>query len=356
MRPHPPSGLGGRTDASPVEDRLNAFVYFFQMKVTTALAVLAFAAAAEPVLGEPGYGPSYGPPKPLPPPSFAYNKPPHGAAAKYPPPPPVPGGQFNKNEMYSKYNPHGVGLQRGPPPPAFVKYPPPSAPPSGKLQYHQQQQHHQQQQPHQYQQQQQQQQPHQYQQQQQQQQQLRGGPNFRPLGPQFQSKPQLFVNGGGVPHQRPIGIEQRVQNVQQRPSPKITNIWSGPKLSGPPDFQRINVVVPTPVGTPLPPAAPVALAAAPAAAAAAAAPVTVVATPIVPAPVPEKHHRPPYVINSDDERGPIKTIPAPNLNPADRPVNFQEQLYRARQHQQQSYVQPVDNSIADDNKQLYQVT
>lgn len=323
------------------------------MKVTTVLAVLAFAAAADPVLGEPGYGPSYGPPKPLPPP-FAYNKPPHGAAAKYPPPPPPPGGQFNKNEMYSKYNPHGVGLQRGPPPPAFAKYPPSSAPPPGKLQYHQQQHHQQQQpqQPHQYQQQyQQQQQQQQYQQQQQQQQQLRGGPNFRPLGPQFQSKPQLFVNGGGVPHQRPIGIEQRVQNVQQRPSPKITNIWSGPKLSGPPDFQRINVVAPTPVGTPLPPAAPVALATS---AAAATAPVTLVATPIVP--VPEKHHRPPYVINSDDERGPIKTIPAPNLNPADRPVNFEEQLYRARQHQQQSYVQPVDNSIADDNRQLYQVT
>lgn len=323
------------------------------MTVTTVLAVLAFAAVAEPVLGEPGYGPNYGPPKPLPPPPpFAYNKPPHGAAAKYPPPPPVLGGQFNKNEMYSKYNPHGVGLQRGPPPPTFAKYPPP---PSGKFQYHQQQHHQpQQQQPQQQQQQQQyqqqQQQPHHYQQQQQQQQ-HRGGPNFRPLGPQFQSKPQLFgVNGGGVPHQRPIGIEQRVQNVQQRPSTKITNIWSGPKLSGPPDFQRINVVAPTPVGTPLPPAVPVALATS--AAAAAVAPVTLVATPIVP----EKHHRPPYVINSDDERGPIKTIPAPNLNPSDRPANFEEQLYRARQHQQQSYVQPVDNSIADDNKQLYQVT
>lgn len=283
------------------------------MKV--AIAVLAIVATAELALGEPGYGPSYGSPKPLPPP-YGYNRPPNGAPAKYPPAAVPSAGYFNKNDAHSKYNPHGIGLQRGQPSqsPNFSRYPP--APPSaGKLQYQQQQQsqqnhHHHHQQPA----------------------QRHGAPNFRPLGPQFQSKPHQFV-ANGAPSQGSAGLEQRIQTAQQRPSPKITNIWPGPKLSGPPDFPRFT-------------------APAPVAAAPAVAPVTQASFPVpVRVPFPEKP-RPSYIINSDDERGPIKTIPAPNLNPADKPANFEAQLYRA-QHPS-PYVQPLDNTITDD-KQSYQV-
>lgn len=296
----------------------------FQMKV--AVTILALVATAELVLG----GPGYGPPQPLPSPQKY--RPPNGAPipAKYPS---FPGGPFGKNEFYSKYNPHSLppGL-RGPQqlPPSFGKYPPPS---SGK---------HQQQQQHQLQNTIQQQQQHYHHQQQQQQQQLQKphhAPNFRPLGPQFQSKPHLQAQNG-FPVQ-----DQRVQASQPRPSPKITNVWTGPRPqqqpAGPPDFpSRFPSTV------------------AVAATAAAASGHVGVATP---APYAEKvqQSRPSYIINSDDERGPIKTIPAPNLNPADRPADFEEQLYRAQhqQHQQhqQSYAQPLDNSITDD-KQSYQVT
>jgi len=140
------------------------------------------------------------------------------------------------------------------------------------------------------------------------------------VGPQFQSKPHLLQNGAPQQGQINSGPEQRVQSVPSRPTPKITNVWTGPKLSGSPDF---------------PPRFPDASSLAP----------------VTTAPFPEKHSGP-YIINSDDERGPIKTIPAPNLNPADKPANFEEQLYRA-QHQQ-SYVQPLDNSIAEE-KPSYQV-
>lgn len=300
------------------------------MKV--AITVLALVATAELVLGEPGYGPSYGSPKPSPP-QYGYNRPPNGPhnQAKYSPPP--SGGYFNKNEVHSKYNPHGVGFQRGQPaqPHAFSRHPPPQ--PSGKLQYQQQsQQHHH----------------HRSQQQPNQQPPHHGGPNFRPLGPQFQSKPPLPFSNGAPPHgPAAVGLEQRIQTAQQRPSPKITNIWSGPKLSGPPDFPRFT-------------------APAPVTAAPAIAPVTQASFPVpvrVPAPAPAPVHapvhvpflekpRPSYIINSDDERGPIKTIPAPNLNPADKPANFEEQLYRAQRPS--PYVQPLDNTITDD-KQSYQV-
>lgn len=287
-----------------------------QMKVA-AFAVLVIAATAELVQG----GPGYGPPKPLPVP-YAYNRQPSGPpppASKYPPPPAPQfgGGHFGgKNEFHGKYNPQGVSLQRGPPPPPpFAKYPPPP-PPSVKHQYHHQPQSHPQQQ--------QQQQQHFYQQQQQQQQ-SHHPVTFKPLPPQFQSKPQLFGNGNAGP-------EQRVQNVQPRPSPKITNVWNGPKPSGPPEFPRFSVAAPVTAG-PAGPAGPVAAASAP-------------------APFQERP-RGPYIINSDDERGPIKTIPAPNLNPSDRPADFEEQLYRAQRPA--AYVQPVvDNSITDD-KQTYQV-
>ncbi|XP_025407716.1 mediator of RNA polymerase II transcription subunit 15-like [Sipha flava] len=284
------------------------------MKV--AVTVLAFVATVDLVLG----GPGYGPPQPLPSPQKY--RPPNGAPipAKYPP---FPGGPFGKNEFYSKYNPHSLppGL-RGPQPqlpPPFGKYPPPS-----KQQHHQHQlqiQH-----PHPQQQQQQQQLQQQKYNQPQQQQKPHHAPNFRPLGPQFQSKPHLAQNSFAV---------QEHGNQDQRPTAKITNGWTGPRPqqpAGPPDF---------------PPRFPATVAAAAAAASSAH---VAVATPT---PYAEKVARPSYIINSDDERGPIKTIPAPNLNPADRPADFEEQLYRA-QHQQ-SYAQPLDNSITDD-KQLYQVT
>lgn len=267
------------------------------------VTVLVLVATTELVLGVPGYGP----PQPLPV-SSKFNKPhPNGGApipAKYPPP--HFGGNFGKNEFYSKFNPHSLppGV-RGPLPPQlpphFGKYPPP--PPPGKYQPHQHQQHQQ------------------HHQQQQQQHQPHHPINFRPLGPQFQSKPHLLPNG--VPPQGQIGGggQERLQQAQSRPVPKITNVYgTAPKLPGPPDF---------------PPRFP--------------APVA----PVQP-PVPfQETPKGPYIINSDDERGPIKTIPAPNLNPADKPANFEEQLYRA-QHQQ-SYVQPLDNSIIDE-RPSYQVT
>ncbi|CAI6360156.1 unnamed protein product [Macrosiphum euphorbiae] len=287
------------------------------MKV--ALTVLALVTTLELVLGVPVYGP----PQPLPIP-HKYRSP-NGAPipAKYPP---HPSGHSGKNEFYTKFNPHSLppGL-RGPapqPPPPFAKYP--HLPPPGK---HQQQ--YQQQNPHQHQQQQQQQHHHHQQQQQQQQhlQQPHHSPNsVRPVGPQFQSKPHLLQNG--APHhssqqgQVNSGPEQRVQLVPARPTPKITNVWTGPQLSGSPDF---------------PPRFPDA---------------TNSLASVTKAPFLEKPSGS-YIINSDDERGPIKTIPAPNLNPADKPANFEEQLYRA-QHQQ-SYVQPLDNSITDE-KPSYQVT
>lgn len=285
------------------------------MKV--AATVLALVVAAELVLGVPG---GYGPPQPIPFPQKY--RPPNGPAipAKFPHHHPG-GGQFGKNEFHSKFNPHSLppGV-RGPPPPQFGKFPPP---PPNKQQL--QKFHHQQQQQQQYQ-------PQQHQQQQQQQQSV-NFPNFKPLGPQFQSKPHLIPNGNGPsPGQYGgAGQEQRVheQRVppQQRPSPKITNVWTGPKLSGPPDFSPRFPPVPVTI-------APVA-------------PIT------QQVPFVEKA-RPSYIINSDDERGPIKTIPAPNLNPSDRPSNFDEQLFR-NQHQQ-SYHQPLDNTITDDKLASYQVT
>ncbi|XP_050425483.1 uncharacterized protein LOC126836270 [Adelges cooleyi] len=149
-------------------------------------------------------------------------------------------------------------------------------------------------------------------------------PNLRP-GPQFQSKPYQFAEG--PPRYPP------------RPSSKIVNNYV-PKPQAPvPEFQRFPVALPS---------NPAALASIPA--------------PSPPAPLPEKPVRgsSSYIINSDGESGPIKTIPAPNLNPADRPADFEEQLYRAQrphvQHYQvPQYVQPLDNSITDD-KQTYQVT
>jgi hypothetical protein len=289
------------------------------MKV--ALTILALVATTELVLGVPVYGP----PQPLPIP-HKYRSP-NGAPipAKYPQYPPHLSSHSGKNEFYSKFNPHSLppGL-RGPAPqlpPPFAKYP--NLPPPGKHQQQQQQhQQHQQHQPQQHQ-------LHHHPQQQQhqhQQQPHHPSANNRPLGPQFQSKPHLLQNS--APHHSPPqqgqvnnAPEQRVQLASSRPTPKITNVWTGPKLSGSPDFPPRFPVAATPV-----------------------APVTTV-------PFLEKP-RGPYIINSDDERGPIKTIPAPNLNPADKPANFEEQLYRA-QHQQ-SYVQPLDNSITDE-KLSYQV-
>lgn len=271
------------------------------MKV--AITVLALVATAELVFGgHPGYGPhpAFGPPPdqhPLGPPktqsSPQMHRPQNGPPipAKFPP----HHGHFNnKNDFFSKYNPHFLppGV-RGPPPPQspYSKFPPPLP---GK----------QQQKPH-------------------------HTPNFRPLpgsqqgpqqgpqlGPQHQSKPHLFLNGP--------------QGQPPRPSPKITNIWSGPKLSGPPDFPSRFPAPSAPVPS------------------AAIAPHIPKATPL-----PEKF-RAPYIINSDDERGPIKTIPAPNLNPSDRPANFDEQLFKPQFQQQ--YGQPLDNSITDDKLSSYQVT
>ncbi|XP_022174245.1 mediator of RNA polymerase II transcription subunit 15-like [Myzus persicae] len=287
------------------------------MKVV--LTVLALVTTLELVLGVPVYGP----PQPLPI-SHKYRSP-NGAPipAKYPP---HPSGHSGKNEFYSKFNPHSLppGL-RGPPPqlpPPFAKYP--HLPPPGKhQQQYQQQNQHQHQQQHQ----QQQQQHHQHQQQQQHQQQPHHPSNsLRPVGPQFQSKPHLLQNG--APHhssqqnQVNNGPEQRVQLVPSRPTSKITNVWTGPKLSGSPDFPPHFPAASNPIAQ-------------------------ATAAPFLEKP------RGPYIINSDDERGPIKTIPAPNLNPADKPANFEEQLYRA-QHQQ-SYAQPLDNSITDE-KLSYQVT
>lgn len=276
------------------------------------VTVLTLVAAGQLVLGAPP--PGYGPPQPAPS-SHAY-RPQNGGG-----PSPIPakypahhgGGHFgNKNEFYSKYNPHSLppGI-RGPPP--FAKFP---SPPPGKQQ--QQQQHH-----HHHQQQQQQKLPHH----------SAALPNFRPLNPQHQSKPHLFLNGGATGGtQGHGGGHERIQHQSpSRPSPKITNIWSGPKLSGPPDFPSrfppVNPVTPT-------------------------APVIRVA-PVAPAQLSENPRPGSYIINSDDERGPIKTIPAPNLNPADRPANFDEQLFKI-QHQQ-SYAQPLDNTITDDKTSVYQV-
>lgn len=299
------------------------FFYIFQMKVS--LTILALVTTMELVLGVPVYGP----PQPLPIPQ-KYRSP-NGAPipAKYPP---HLSSHSGKNEFYSKFNPHSLppGL-RGPAPqlpPPFAKYP--NLPPPGKYQQQYQQQNQYQQQ-HQLQHQPQQHQVHHHpQQQQQQQQQHQQQPHHppassRPIGPQFQSKPHLLQNS--APHHPPQqgqvnnGADQRVQLAASRPTPKITNVWTGPKLSGSPDFPTRFPTAATNV-----------------------APVTAV-------PFLEKP-RGPYIINSDDERGPIKTIPAPNLNPADKPANFDEQLYRAQN--QQSYVQPLDNTITDE-KLSYQV-
>ncbi|XP_025206034.1 mediator of RNA polymerase II transcription subunit 15-like [Melanaphis sacchari] len=286
------------------------------MKV--ALVILTLVTTMELVLGVP----IYGPPQPLPIP-HKYRSP-NGAPfpAKYPP---HLNGQPGKNEFYSKFNPHSLppGL-RGPAPqqpPPFAKYP--NQPSPGKHQQQYQQQNQQQHQPQQHQ--------LHYHSQQQQQQKHQQQPhhpqvNNRPLGPQFQSKPHLLQNS--APHhpsqqgQVNNNPEQRVQLVSSRPTPKITNVWTGPKVSESPELPTRFSAAATHI-----------------------APVTTV-------PFLEKP-RGPYIINSDDERGPIKTIPAPNLNPADKPANFEEQLYRA-QHQQ-SYVQPLDNSITDE-KLSYQVT
>lgn len=273
------------------------------MKV--AITILAFVVTAELVLGaHPSFGShhGYGPPQPQPSPHMhrPQNGPPIPANF-----PPHHGHINNKNDFFSKYNPHFLppGV-RGPPPQqaSFPKF----FPPPGKAQ---QKPHH--------------------------------TPNIRPqpgsqhgphhgpqqgpqhglqgpqLGPQYQSKPHLFLNGN-QPH-----------GQSSRPTPKITNIWTGPKLSGPPDFPRIPTTSASTPSAIIAPHSP---------------PTTT---------LPEKF-RPQYIINSDDERGPIKTIPAPNLNPSDRPANFDEQLYKVPFPQQ--YAQPLDNSIIDDKLLSYQVT
>lgn len=288
-----------------------------------AISVLVLVAIVEVVLSAPGYGP----PQPLPSPHNY--RPPNGAPipAKYPP---FPGAQLGKNEFYSKYNPHSLppGV-RGPPPqssPPFGKFPLSS---SGKPQpqYLQQKQLQQQQLHYHHQQQQQQQQQQQLQQKQQLQKQLSHHQlNHRPLGPQLQSKPHLITNGALSQGQIGNNQEYRVHQGQPRPSSKITNVWPGSKLSSPPD---IPSRFPTAVGT---------------------APVTVAA----PAPFPvDKPSRSSYIINSDDERGPIKTIPAPNLNPSNKPANFDDYVFKI-QPNQHSY-NPLDNSITDE-KLSYQVT
>lgn len=301
---------------------MNRFVYtFFRMKI--AVTVFAFVATAQLVLGAPPSG--YGQPQP----QHPYRTQNGGGGspipAKYPAHHgPGGGGQHfgNKNDFYSKYNPHSLppGV-RGPPP--FAKFPSPSP---GKHHHHH---HHQQQQ-------QQQQQAQQAQQKlYQQKPQHSAPPSFRPLGPQHQSKPHVFLNGAAPQGHAGVGHERIQHQSQSRPVPKITNIWSGPKMSAAPDFSSRFPAV-TNAAASFVHAAPV-----------------VHAAPAAPSPPPE-HPRAPYIINSDDERGPIKTIPAPNLNPADRPAGFDEQLFKI-QHQQ-SYAQQLDNSITDDKLSAYQVT
>lgn len=280
------------------------------MKVAVSIVVLV--AAVNLVLAAPP-PPGFGPP-PSPPHKY---RPSNGAPipVKYPHP-----GHFGKNEYYSKYNPHQLppGL-RGPPPP-FTKFPQSSQQqPSNKQPL----------------------------------------PSNYKLGPQFQSKPYLIPSGP------PKGLQASASSsVQSRPSPKITNVWSGPPKFGPefppakfgseqpskfgselppkfgPEFPpKFGPEFPSKFGPEFPPAK--------------FAPEFPIrgfpASPAAPASLPEKP-KSSYIINSDDERGPIKTIPAPNLNPADKPANFEEQLYRA-QHAPQQYVQPLDNSISDEKYQ-----
>ncbi|XP_050534795.1 probable serine/threonine-protein kinase yakA [Daktulosphaira vitifoliae] len=241
---------------------------------------------------------SYGPPS-----SYKYRPSTGGSPipAKY------PGGPFGKNEFYSKFNPHSLppGFRPGPPSQShFSKYPPPPNkslyPALNKLPSF--------------------------------------PPNFR-LGPQFQSKPL---------YQAPEGP----QRYPPRPSTKIVNNYGPKPTSSILEFQQRF---------------PVALTASSSSVNAASAPYSVPAihsasavhsapAPLPPASISERPHRGSYIINSDSENGPIKTIPAPNLNPADKPADFEEQLYKAQHPQKVQYLQPLDNSIIDDNKQSYQVT